>query len=158
MAYRNFYDLDVWKKARCLKLSVYGALKHFPDKERFELASQLMRAVRSIATNISEGHGRQSEKDELRFCTMARGSHSETLNHLIDAYDCGYLSEEELRNLKIQWDEVGRLLNGYMSFLRSRISGSNDSPGKVQEDEQLYINAIDSEYEKDEFFSILDRK
>lgn len=106
MAYNNFYEL----------------VKEFPSTERYDLSSQLIRAARSIPANLAEGHGRQTVKDELRFCIMARGSWTECLNHLIDAKDCGLLSFENLGELKGDWDKLGRLLNGYINFQRSQLS------------------------------------
>jgi len=85
------------------------------------LNDQLIRASRSINANIAEGHGRYSYKDQLHFCIQARGSLSECYNHLIDALDCKYINKEQLDNFKIKIDEIERLLNGYISFLRKNI-------------------------------------
>lgn len=121
MAFGNFYELDVWKRARAFKLKVYPLLKQFPAYEQHELTSQLRRAVRSVPANISEGHGRKTPKDELSFCIIARGSLAETLNHLIDAMDSGYIDKATLLEFKKDWDELRKVLNGYMSHLKSRI-------------------------------------
>jgi four helix bundle protein len=51
----------------------------------------------------------------------AGGSLSETYNYLIDAFDCSYIDKEQLKYFKIKIDEVERLLNGYISFLRKNI-------------------------------------
>jgi len=93
-------------------------VKTFPIEEKFRLCDQLIRASRSINANISEGHGRFTYKDQIRFCIQARGSLSETLNHLIDAFDCKYISAEILQQYKIKIEEVERLLNGYITYLR----------------------------------------
>ena len=77
-------------------------------------------AARSISANIAEGHGRFTYKDQIHFCIQARGSLSETLNHLIDAYDCQYITKEQLTNYKTQVDTVGKLLNGYITYLRKK--------------------------------------
>ena len=61
-------------------------------------------------------------KDQFHFCIMARGSLSETYNYLIDAFDSNYITKEQFGNLKIHIDEVGKLLNGYISFLRKNIA------------------------------------
>ncbi len=93
MPYQHFYDLSAWKRAREFKLKIYELLARFPVEEKYDLTSQLRRSVRSVPANISEGHGRRTAKDELHFCTIARGSLSESLNHLIDAFDMGYITE-----------------------------------------------------------------
>jgi four helix bundle protein len=78
------------------------------------LSDQIIRSSRGINATIAEGHGRFTYKDQLHFCVIARGSLSETYNHLIDALDCRYITEEKLIYFKMKIDEVERLLNGYI--------------------------------------------
>ncbi len=85
------------------------------------MSSQIIRSSRGINATISEGHGRFTYKDQIHFCIMARGSLSETYNHLIDALDCKYISQEKLEYFKIQIDGVERLLNGYIAYLRKNL-------------------------------------
>lgn len=61
---------------------------------------------------------------------MGRGSLSESFNHLIDAFDCGYISKEQLREFKNYIDETGKLLNGYIKFLRKNIIAAKE---KIQQ-------------------------
>ncbi len=118
--YQSFTDLEAWKLARALKRSVWQLLSCFPEAEKFELASQLRRAVRSVPAALAEGYGRFTYKDQSNFCVIARGSLSEVLNHLIDAFDCGYISSESLSDYKNQIDQLGKVLNGYLTYLRSK--------------------------------------
>lgn len=117
MAYQSFEDLEVWKKARELKKDIALIVKTFPAEEKFRLTDQLIRSSRSVNVQIAEGHGRKTWPERLRFCVIARGSLSETLNHLIDAYDAELISEDILQNFRIKINEVERLLNGYISYL-----------------------------------------
>ncbi len=119
---QKFTDLNVWKHARQLKLEVYELVKGFPKEEKYELANQIIRCVRSIAANIAEGHGSFTYKDQVHFCIQARGSLSETLNHLIDAFDCGYINSDTLKRFEEQITSVAKLLNGYITFLRNAAS------------------------------------
>ena len=118
--YGSFTDLEVWKQARALKLEVYRLLQSIPVSDA-DLRSQLRRAARSVPANISEGHGRGTWRDELRFCVIARGSLKETLNHLIDGFDCGYFTREQLAMVKPSADRTGRLLNGYIAHLKRQL-------------------------------------
>jgi four helix bundle protein len=115
---RDFTELIVWQRARDLKNRVEALVKVFPAEEKYRLSDQLIRAVRAINSNLSEGHGRFSYRDQIHFCIMARGSLSETYNHLIDAKDAGYISCETIEILKSNITEVERLLNGYITYLR----------------------------------------
>ena len=92
----------------------------FPAEEKFRLTDQVIRSSRSINALISEGHGRFTYPDQIHYCIQARGSLTETINHLIDAFDEGYISAEQLNEMKQKGNEVERLLNGYLAFLRKK--------------------------------------
>jgi four helix bundle protein len=117
--YKSFQDLDAWKKSRDFKLSIYELISHFPKDEKFALTDQLRRASRSIPSNIAEGYGRFSCKDQHHFCIQARGSLYECLNHLIDAYDCNYVTEEIKNEFVLKVEEVSKILNSYISWLKA---------------------------------------
>jgi four helix bundle protein len=117
MAYQSFEELEVWKKSRDLKKDIFILVKTFPPEEKIRLSDQLIRCTRSINTQIAEGHGRRTYPDRLRFCVIARGSLTETLNHLIDAFDCHYINEESLLKYRNKITEIEKLLNGYINFL-----------------------------------------
>ncbi len=121
-SYQSFTELEVWKKARVLKNEVKAIVDKFPAEEKFRLSDQLIKCSRGINAVISEGHGRYTYKDQLHFCIIARGSLSETLNHLIDAFDCKYINDEKLVYFKIQIDQTGKLLNGYITYLRKNLN------------------------------------
>ena len=120
MSYQSFEELDVWKKARLLKNEIFALVKAFPIEEKYRLTDQIIRSSRSINTQITEGHGRKTYPDRIRFCVIARESLAESLNHLIDAFDCGYINNETLLNFRIKITEVERLLNGYVNFLERK--------------------------------------
>jgi four helix bundle protein len=120
MPYQNFEDLDVWKKARQLKLAISELTDTFPKEEKFRLTDQLIRSSRSIGVQVAEGHGRQTFPDGARFCIIARGSLSETLAHLIDAFDENYITEEQINKFRIIITEVEKLLNGYINWLEKK--------------------------------------
>ena len=116
---QSFTDLDVWKNARKLKIRIWNQVKTFPVDEKFRLTDQLIRSSRCICSVIAEGHGKFTYKDKINYCMIDRGSLSETWNHLIDAFDSNYISKDELSSFKIDIDENAKLLNGYISFLKS---------------------------------------
>lgn len=120
MAYQNFEELIVWQKSRQLKNEIFILVRSFPQEEKYRLTDQIIRSSRSINTQIAEEHGRRTFPDRIKFCTISRGSLSETLNHLIDALDCNYISLPTLDNFRVKIAEVEKLLNGYISFLEKR--------------------------------------
>jgi hypothetical protein len=60
-AYR---DLIAWRKATDLALEIYRATQRFPKDELYGLTSQMRRAAVSVASNIAEGKGRYSRKEQ----------------------------------------------------------------------------------------------
>ena len=112
MQIKEFYDLMAWKKSHELVIEIYKITKTFPDDERFGLTSQIRRSASSITANLAEGYGRFHFKDKIRFYYMARGSNTETQNHLILAKDLVYLSENIFFNLMNKLVESNKLING----------------------------------------------
>jgi len=120
----GFEQLELWKKVREFKNEVSKEARKWPAEEKFRLTDQVIRSSRSINTLLSEGHGRFTFADQLHFCIQARGSLSETVNHLIDAFDEKYISEETLNYYKTKAKEIERLLNGYITYLRGQRDAS----------------------------------
>ncbi|HQW85216.1 MAG TPA: four helix bundle protein [Ferruginibacter sp.] len=118
---QSFTHWEVWKKARVLKNEVKDLVSVFPAEENYKLTNQIIRSSRSINANIAEGYERFTYKDQLHYCIKARGLLTETLNHLIDAFDCNYNSQTQLDYFKVMNDEVGRILNGYKTFFRNKL-------------------------------------
>ncbi len=116
----GFEELEIWKKARLLKIEISATVKFFPADEKYKLADQLIRSSRSIGALIAEGHGRFSYPDQIHFCVQGRGSLAETMNHLIDAKDETYISEIALADYRLKFKELERMLNGYIIYLRTQ--------------------------------------
>jgi len=125
----GFGGLQVWQKAHALMLFVHReVVPHFPPEEKWDLANQIRRSSKSVGANIAEGHGRFYYRDRVRFCYNARGSLSETENHLRAARELGYISEQTYRQGRDLASETQRLLNGYIDYLKRETPGKNE-PG-----------------------------
>jgi four helix bundle protein len=92
----RFEKLEVWQDARRLNVEVYRLAKMFPTAEQFALTSQVRRASVSIAANIAEGCGRNSDKDFAHFLEQSYGSAMELASHLVLAGDLGYIEATQL--------------------------------------------------------------
>ncbi len=95
-------------------------MKSFPAEEKYRLTDQIVRSSRSIGNNLAEGHGRFHYQDNIRFCILARGSLSETLDHMIIAFDERIISDETLQLFKGEHDQCLKLLNGYIYYLKTK--------------------------------------
>ncbi|HBX68517.1 MAG TPA: four helix bundle protein [Chloroflexi bacterium] len=119
---RNFRKIIAWQEADNLVIEVYKLTGSFPSEERYGLTSQLRRAAMSVAANIAEGSGRSTLKDFLRFLYNAQGSLSEVEYYLHIAQRLNYLSEEEIKPVENQRTKVGRLLNGFIRSIHTKIA------------------------------------
>ena len=120
MAYA-FENLNAWKEARKLVVIVYQLLDRFPKFEKYALCDQIRRAIVSVPSNIAEGSGRTSPKEQLHFYEISYGSLMETYNQLIIAADLNYIGGDNLEELKPQIDTVARMLNGLRSSLMKKV-------------------------------------
>jgi four helix bundle protein len=118
--YQSFTELNVWKEARNFQLFIFKLCQSFPSTEKSKLSDQLIRASRSIAANIAEGHGRFHFQEQIQFCRQARGSLSEVLNHIYTAFDCNYISGEQVKEVEQKAEVLLKLLNGYLFFLKNQ--------------------------------------
>jgi len=89
-----------------------------PKDERYRLSDQILRAARSTTANIAEGYGRFHYLDNAKFCSNARGSCYEVLDHLITANDEGIISTALLEKGRMIVTNAAKLLNGYMNYLK----------------------------------------
>ena len=96
----GFEKLDVWHNARSLAKSIYLITNDFPNFEKYGLSSQIQRAAVSISSNIAEGTGRTSAKEQKRFVEIAYGSLMETLSQLYLAVDLEYIKIDVIDDIR----------------------------------------------------------
>lgn len=117
----TFTDLNAWKEAHFLVLSIYEITKNFPKDELFGLTSQMRRCAVSITSNIAEGFGRQSFKEKLRFYFIAIASLTELQNQLIITKDIKYISISQFNNLYNKSIKSHKILNGLIKATKTHI-------------------------------------
>ncbi|MDB4377123.1 four helix bundle protein [Akkermansiaceae bacterium] len=115
---KTFESLECYKLAREFRKDISQFCKTLPREEAFRLKDQIVRASRSVAANISEGYGRHHHQENIQFCRIARGSLSETLEHLNVALDEGFLSEKDYSILRKELEVTWKVLNGYIAYLQ----------------------------------------
>ena len=121
----SFENMNAWQEARKLVVEVYQLLDSFPNFEKYALCDQIWRAIVSVPSNLAEGSGRVSLKEQLHFYEISYGSLMETYNQLMIAADLKYIGEESLDSLRPQIDIVARMLNGLRSSLLKKLDAQN---------------------------------
>jgi four helix bundle protein len=117
----DFKQLEVWKKAVELAVEIHQITNAFPKSEAYGLTDQIRRATNSISANIAEGSGKFTEADFARYLSISLGSCKEVENHLVIAHKLGYLQEDGYQNVGGKVQEVGKMLNGLIKRVRSRL-------------------------------------
>jgi four helix bundle protein len=117
MNYKGFKELECYIQAKLLRVYISALAKKFPSHEKFLLTAQVIDSSRSVTRNIAEGYGRFTYTDTRNFFIIARGSVTETMDHLSVAFDENYISEVELKEGEEKCELVFKLINGYIAYL-----------------------------------------
>ncbi len=129
MSISGLEKLDVWKNSLAFAVRVHKeVIPLLPAEEKWSLAQQIRRSAQSIPANIAEGHGRFYYQDNVRFCYIARGSLEETLSHIAFARKVEYIPLVLYQGLASDGEELTKLINGYIGFLKQSKRGANE-PG-----------------------------
>ena len=123
---KDFRTLKVWQKANALEQEIGELVKEFPNFEQYRLVDQLVRAVRSIGANIAEGNTQLFVKKEIVHANIALGSAGEVRNHLLTAYQNGYLHKDKYDSLDAKVVEIIKMLHGYIKRLKLEIKNDSD--------------------------------
>lgn len=114
----TFEDLEAYKAARVFRVFISQFITPLLiTAKEFDLLNQIKRSSRSVTANIAEGYVRFHYLDTAKFCSNARGSLCETLDHLSVASDEKIISSELYQQALNHYENAIKLLNGYINFL-----------------------------------------
>jgi four helix bundle protein len=119
--YQKVEEVPVWKKTHELVLAIYVLTRKFPGDELYGIVSQLRRSSSSIAANITEGFYRGTTKQLIQFLFNARGSLGESIYFVRLSKDLDYINQLNYNTLMLDFDDIGKQLNGWIKSLQSRI-------------------------------------
>ena len=83
----------------------------------YGLTQQLRRASVSVPSNISEGAGRNSQKEFIQFLYIASGSLSEVETQIIISQELNFMNEMEFRKTINEINEIRAQLFGLIKYL-----------------------------------------
>ena len=108
----KFQDLFAYKKSVVLSMQIFEVSKKFPKEETYSLTDQIRRSSRSVSAAIAEAYRKRNYPRHFTSkLTDADAENSETQVWLEYAWRCKYISEEILTDLKLESEEVGKLIN-----------------------------------------------
>ena len=107
-----FERLDAWHGARALSTQIYNITSQFPGEEKYGIVQQLRRAAISVSSNLSEGTGRFSPKDQAHFYSMVYSSLMELLNQVIISKDLEFVSAKDYEALRSSIEPLSACIAG----------------------------------------------
>jgi len=116
MRRHNFKKLQIWQLAIELIDENYKLTATFPDYEKFGLRSQMNRCSVSIASNISEGSSKRTNRHFMKFLDDSLGSAYEWETQLIVCYRQNFISKNEFIGME---DKIQALQSKISNFVDS---------------------------------------
>ncbi|WP_333660504.1 four helix bundle protein [Chishuiella changwenlii] len=114
-------DLIIWKKSIELAKAVYLVCEKLPQNEKFGLVSQIKRSVISIPSNIAEGAGRNSNKEFLRFLSIANGSSYELMTQIVLCVELNLIQQSEILEIVKLINEIQKMNYAFHQKFKSNI-------------------------------------
>ncbi len=125
MTIDRFEDLKCWQEARILRKMISRITQKVNVKKDYVFCNQIRSAALSIMSNIAEGFESSTDKESINFLNYARRSCGEVRNDLYAGLDNGYITEKEFREIYDQSCIAGKLISGFISYLRKSVKGNN---------------------------------
>ena len=113
----DYKQLIVWHKSMDLVVEIYALVKLLPKEELYALSDQMRRAVVSIPSNISEGLGRNSDKEFIQFLSVSRGSLWELETQLEVCERINYIDNSKNSKARNLITEISKMINSLANSL-----------------------------------------
>jgi four helix bundle protein len=85
------------------------------------VGKQLVRAIDSVAANLSEGFGRYHFREKTHFSYYSRGSLYESKTWLTKAHNRNLINDEKFDFFISEIDKIGIKLNNYITTTKKQI-------------------------------------
>jgi four helix bundle protein len=115
----RFTDLRAWQACDVYKKAVYRLCLDGPIARDWQRRRQLEESVAGPPSHLAEGFGRFNPPDFARFTVIARSSLMESQNHLRDAVDKSYITDEKRLELDALAEAAIKEVTGLMEYLQS---------------------------------------
>ena len=114
--------LEVWRLAKALAGRVYLLTSSFPKDERFGLVDQMRRASVSVMSNLAEGCGRTSARDQAHFSQLAFGSLLKLDAQHQLSLDLGFLGADDYQDVRHSDIELVKKISALRASQLKRVS------------------------------------
>jgi four helix bundle protein len=115
---KKIEELPVFLKATALWEAVNAILQRPSLRRNRRMWNQISDANDSITSNMREGFEQTSDDGFANFLVYSKGSVAEVMSRLNSARAKSYITEEELTKRLEMGEELGRMLGGFIKYLR----------------------------------------
>ena len=126
---QDFKHIRAWQRAHALSIALHKLADSFAKPGYAHLRSQLTRAADSMANNIVEGCGAETNKEFARFLEMSIKSANEVESRLLSARGLELISFDEWQRHGAETVEIRKMTYGY----RKKILRSPRRPDEKRE-------------------------
>lgn len=117
---KSYQDLDIYKISLELFFETHRFSLKLPSYEKYELGSQLRRSSDSINTNIVEGYGRKTYKqDFVKFLVYAHASNLECHNHLEKLKVLYPEYDAEVQLIQEEYRKLGVKIHNFIEYVKT---------------------------------------
>lgn len=117
MATVDLNELRVYQLAIRVGEDVWSFVDGWSWMAKQSVGLQWIRSADSIASNIAEGYGRYSFKENAKFCYYARGSLRESQTWLTKALNRSLIPTSDADDLAMKFETLRRQLDNYIYSL-----------------------------------------
>ncbi len=117
MKRHNFKKLQIWQEAMNLIDKNYAFTKILPNYEKYGLRSQMNRCSVSIASSISEGTSKRTNKHFIQFLEISLGSSFEWETQLNVCFRQKFISKEKFLELEKQINIIQKKISNFIDSL-----------------------------------------
>ncbi|MCC5807297.1 MAG: four helix bundle protein [Opitutales bacterium] len=116
-----YRSLRIYEAAGDLSDEVWDLVAAWPGLARETVGKQLIRAADSIAANLSEGSGRGTTMEILRFARIARGSLCETQHWIRRAAKRSLIEQPTATEIEDELTVLLKQLNAYITAQKRKL-------------------------------------
>lgn len=121
----NFKELKIWNRAMDMVVEVYKTTEKFPSTERYGITSQIRRSAVSVPSNVAEGAGKNSDKDFVRYLSIAQGSSYELQTQLILSHRLGFIEKAKCEVLVNDISEIQKMNYRFQESMGGNVTSKN---------------------------------
>ncbi|MBA4391147.1 MAG: four helix bundle protein [Syntrophus sp. (in: bacteria)] len=117
----GYEDLDVWNRAVDFAVRVIELVETVDTGRRhYRLFEQIEASSTSVSMNLAEGKGRNSKKEFVQFCYIARGSLYETITLLEVFRRKKWISDSAYSQHEKEGIEIVSMIKGLINALNKK--------------------------------------